>query len=397
VDPDLVSWVFIEADGSPGEEVQGSLDEVAQQVTGNRVIVLVPAIDVLLTKAMVPTQNRKRLATALPYVLEDQLVGDLEDLHFAVGERQADDQVACAVVSRDRMDTWMQRLREFGIQPDMLIPDVLTVPKEPHCWAVLRDEDSVLVRTGSQAGFIIELENLEPALQLAVDDAGETKPQQLQIINCNPEGEAFPDLSSLELDEISQDCQGGVLLQFVRGLNTGEAINLLQGDYSRREQLGKVWRPWWPAAAMLGGLVILQLTMTTVDHFKLKRQSEALKAQIEQIYLSTFPEAKRVVNPRVQMERKLSALRGGSGGGTGFVNLLAGSGGVFKKTNDLELRSVRYKDGKLDIDLTIKDLQTLDGLKQSLTKDAGLEVEIVSANARNNRVESRLQLRGRKS
>ena len=44
--------------------------------------------------------------------------------------------------------------------------------------------------------------------------------------------------------------------------------------------------------------------------------------------------------------------------------------------------------------MTVRDLQILDQLKQTLTQQAAVEVEIVSANARGDIVESRLQLRG---
>ena len=149
---------------------------------------------------------------------------------------------------------------------------------------------------------------------------------------------------------------------------------------------------------MLAGLVLLKMTVSVVDYFTLSNQTQALQKQIEQTYLSAFPDVRKVVNPRVQMERSLKELRGGQGqDGAGFIGLLAKSGPVFKEINGLELRSVRYKEGKLDIDLTIKDLQTLDDLKQRLTKKAGFNVEIVSANARNDKVESRLQLRGQSS
>ena len=120
-----------------------------------------------------------------------------------------------------------------------------------------------------------------------------------------------------------------------------------------------------------------------------------LQAQVEKVYLDTFPNEKRVPNAKVQMEQHLKELRGGGkGGGVGFLSLLGSTASILKHTPGLELRSVRYKDGKLDIDMTVRDLQILDQLKQTLTQQAAVEVEIVSANARGDLVESRLQLRG---
>ena len=205
--------------------------------------------------------------------------------------------------------------------------------------------------------------------------------------------ESFPDLSVLGI-EIKEYMSGNGMLPLVNGMDLNNTINLLQGDYSRREQMGKVWRPWWPAAAMLAGLIVLQLVMTTTNYFQLKSKSDALQAQIKQTYLSAFPETKNIVNPRVQMERKLKALRGGSGADSNSaLGLITSAAPVVKATPGLVVRSVRYKEGKLDVDLIIKDLQALDKLKQQLITQARMSVEIVSANSRNNQVESRLKLR----
>jgi hypothetical protein len=47
----------------------------------------------------------------------------------------------------------------------------------------------------------------------------------------------------------------------------------------------------------------------------------------------------------------------------------------------------------MDLDIEITDLASLDELKSRLTKQAELEVEIVSASARSGKVDSRLQVK----
>ncbi len=78
---------------------------------------------------------------------------------------------------------------------------------------------------------------------------------------------------------------------------------------------------------------------------------------------------------------------------SGFLDILKASGADFSKTKGLALQRFSYRDGRLDIALTIPDLQALDKLKERLVKDAGLLVEIQSASARNGKVEARMQLR----
>ena len=234
VDPDLVSWVLVDDDGYPGEVYQGSLDETVEFVAGHKVIVLVPGIDVLLTSANIPTQNRKRLATALPFALEEQFISDVEDLHFAVGERNVDGQVSCAVVARNLMDHWMEKLHEFGIQPDLLIPDTLAVPSDEGSWVLLKEDDNVLIRMGPQTGFVTEFDNLKAILQFALDEKDdEHRPARFHILDSESDEVQWNNITELGIDVVKEHFNGDVLAQLVSGLNTQRVVNLLQGDYSR--------------------------------------------------------------------------------------------------------------------------------------------------------------------
>jgi len=271
------------------------------------------------------------------------------------------------------------------------------LPVDEASWTLLAEDSEVLMRTGKQSGYSVEVENTEPYLRMLLEENSDQVPERLYLFKIDGATEFFPDLSDLGI-EIKEDISGNNMLPLVTGLDLNNTINLLQGDYSRREQMGKVWRPWWPAAAMLAGLIVLQLAMTITNYFQLTNKSEALQAQIKQTYLTAFPDAKNVVNPRVQMERKLKALRGGSvQDNNSALGLITSAAPVIKATPNLVVRSVRYKEGKLDVDLIIKDLQALDKLKQQLITQAGMSVDIVSANSRNNQVESRLKLRSAES
>ena len=394
-DPALVDWMQAGEDGKASGIRRGSLDEVSAKVHGSRVMVLVPGIDVLLLTAQVPTQNRQRLLKAMPFLLEEQLASDIEDLHFAPGERRGDGTVPCAVVARARMDEWLARLREFHIQPDVLAVDFLALTYEPGVWTLYKDANGVSLRSGQQSGLFVELDNLLPMLEVAFDQAGTQRPARLRILDADPQT-PMPDLSALNIEFTHEPYDAQAFLQLAQDIDRGNTINLLQGDYSRREQIGKLWRPWIPVAALAIAFVILQLGLSTLDLLRSKKQLQEIQAQVEKVYLEAFPNEKRVPNAKVQMEQHLKELRGGGkgGGGAGFLNVLGGTAGILKNTPGLELRSVRYKDGKLDLDMTVRDLQILDQLKQTLTQQAAVEVEIVSANARGDIVESRLQLRG---
>ncbi len=390
-----VTWLLQEtAEGEAGGAVQqGALEDISLHATGRRVIVLIPTAQVLLTHVRIPSRKRQRILSALPYALEDQLATEVDKLHFALGRREHNGEVRVAVVERRRVAEWLARLRACDIEPDEVVPDVLCLPWQADSWTALQECDHTLLRTGQQQGLSLDNDSLEVMLELLLDEESEEqRPSTIQWYSAPASEPQVPALEGLDIQQRSLESDPlGLLAQHYEG---EQALNLLQGEYSRHEQLGRYWRPWRPAAALLLALLLISAIGSFIDYQRLSKERDQLRQRIARIYLDTFPEAKRVVNPRVQMERRLQALQsGGAAAAGGFLDLLRHAGPALKKTAGLELRRISYRDGRLDIALLLPDLQGLDQLKQHLTQDSGLSVEIQSATARDGKVEARLQIR----
>lgn len=404
------SWVLRDDDRPAGSLFHGDLAEAAAQAVGARVSVLVPGADVLLAQVLLPTMKAQRLAKAVPFALEEQLAEDLDELHVAIGQQDKQGRVSNAVVSRTRLDAWLEQLRAVGLHADVMTPEMFGVrwerddAAEQGRWTMLIENQRGLLRTGAQTGLAFEMNNLSPVLQACFDDAGDNLPGTLRVIICGDDGsgsgfdtsDAYRNLAEMcvaeKVDlslEVRDETSGVTLAQ---GFDEQHAINLLQGDYSRKQQFAKILRPWRPAIILLGLWLVLQLGMFVVEYSRLSASSSELKEQIEAVYRNAFPESRNVVNPKVQMQRGLEKLRSGGAQNEGLLALLAQAGVVFKDTDGIKLRTLRYKSNKLDVDVEMPDLQSLDKLKQRLSDEAKLQVEIASASSREGRVESRLTL-----
>jgi type II secretory pathway component PulL len=94
------------------------------------------------------------------------------------------------------------------------------------------------------------------------------------------------------------------------------------------------------------------------------------------------------------MERNLAALRSGSGGATpgDLLPLLASAGSVIRATPDTRLRGVQYGEASLTLELTLKDFQAMEVMKNALA-GRGLNAEVLSANSREGLVEGRMRIR----
>jgi general secretion pathway protein L len=271
-----------------------------------------------------------------------------------------------------------------------LIPDLLAVPCTADHICVLIDGDMALVRTGAYSGFVVDTENL--GLLLAGQEQPEDSPLRPVSIRM-PTDAAMPDLGAASASAEITRYDGSVLMQFSQGLGTG-FIDLLQGPYSRNQEWGKLWRPWRATAALLLAGVLLSNIVTGIDYFRLSGERNDLDARMRAVFMESFPETRRVVDPRVQMQQRLDQLQRQAGSSARFLVLLARSADVLRTAKDIEISGASYRAGRLDVDLTAANLQVLDQLKQSLSAH-GLAVEIQSAAAdAGQRVKGRLRIQG---
>ncbi len=404
VSSDTASWVRVEEPARQTLNVShGTLQDIAAVSTGCHIIVLIPGADVLLATANMPAGNRQRAMNAIPYALEDQLATDVETLHFALGERIDNIRIHVAVVDRARLDVCLEKLRQAHIEPDVITAEILALPwsgsglDTPPPWVIIINGNQALVRTGQQTGWVADIDNLDALLRIALKEMGDVQPLQMRVINCTPSPNFTALLTDTGITVNVEQSDEAVLAVLGRSYNEKNAINFLQGSYNRREQLGKLWKPWRPALIMLVFLLMIQSSMTIADYMRLKAESDTLTQQIAQTYLRTFPDARKVVNPRAQMEQRLKELRGGEAETGNFIYLLASIGQTLKETPGLEIQRINYNEEKIDLVLSIGDLQSLDQLKQRLANQGRVSVNIESAASRDNKVEARLQIKDKAS
>lgn len=390
-DTEQVSWALDRGEGEP-DYASGTLLEASVQAAGKHTIVLVPGTDVLLVEAEFPSRNRQRILNGLPYMLEDDLIDDIDDQHFAIGAFGEENKLYAAIVSRSMMDEWMSRLREAHVQPHVMLPDMMALPHVPGQWTLLAQDHGVLVRTGAQSGCVVDKQNAALLLGMMLDKQELLKTSAFTLVDA---GVDIEDLDSLEVEIDNAALDGPVFSAFVHGYHKDNMINLLQGDYSRSEKLGRFLRPWRVAACFLAGWFVVSVASLAVEKQMLSQSVQSLEAEMVQVYKKAFPNARNVPRPRFLMEQKLKQLRGAanSGDDEGFLQLLAAISGPVSSESKLELLRVTFKDSQLSLALNIPSIQRLESLKDNLSEK--VQVEIISASQRNNVVEARLRITGK--
>lgn len=391
-----VSWLRTgETGASLGDVASGTLEQAAAELSGLpgvTVVVLVPATEVVFTRAAVPGKSRARVLQALPYVLEDQLAEEVEQLHFAAGQRDAEGQLAAAVVARSRMDAWIARLSAAGVQPDFMVSEMQLLPYAAQAWCVLQASGVAVLRTDAQQGCATDVQNLGAVVQAALHEAGAARPERLRLIVMADETAAEGAMVE-GVESLVEVHAGHPLLLLAKHFDPQTVINLLQGAYSKREQIGRLWRPWRVAAALLAFWLVFEVGVVVFEASRLARVQQQLATDIEQLYRASFPGARKVVNPRVQMQHQLDALRASVGTSkSDFLGLLASASTGLRADPAIVLSGISYKERQLEIAVEVSDMQALDQLKQRLAQSQ-LAVEVQSVAAHAGKVEGRLHIR----
>jgi len=389
-------WLQLDDAGRPqGGTRSGSLEEAAAAANGLRAVVLAPGTECLLTSVQIPGHNRKKLLRAAPYALEDQVSDEVENLHFAVATAPEGDAWPVAVISRRYMEALQQQTAEAGLDVQQVVPELLAIPYRENETSVLLDNELALVRTGRTSGYAVDAENLGLLLTLRQPEEDEDAEAALPTLRLfAAPGSQLPETVEYDGEATVEPVAGDLLEVFAQGLDTA-AINLLQGRFSRAAEWGQVLRPWRATAALLLAGIVVSNVVMGVDYYRLSRESEQLRARIEETFKAALPETKRIVNPRVQMQQQLDKLQHQQGSGANFLSLLAQSGAVLKGRQGVDVTGATFRAGRLDVDLTVSDLQLLDQLKQALMQNGSLDVEIQSATTgTDQRVQGRLRIQG---
>jgi general secretion pathway protein L len=385
-----VYWRWRSRGGTPQSGQATDLRQLPETARRARAHVWTPAGDTVLTSATLPTRSPRKIAQALPFALEDRLLGDPETLHFAY-RPESDGSLSVAVTAHERLRHWTDALAQAGIKPVTLCPATLLVPWALDCWSLGFAEDEVLVRTGSASGFVAPLSQATPppllatALQEAV--RAQKTPEILVVFNA-PAG--FPaEAWSTQLQVPVRVEKASV---WERQEEPSAPLNLLQGQFEQKGQLSSSLRPYFPAAAMLLIWVLGNIGFGLSDWWKLRQQHQDNTREMTSLLLTSFPETKTVLDPAAQMQRSIDALLARTGKrDRDLLPMLAKTATALRADPRIRLRGLRYADHSLTLELTWPTPSTPDAIRSAL-EAAGLRAEMLNLTPRAGEVDGRVRL-----
>ncbi|PMH28821.1 type II secretion system protein GspL [Vibrio lentus] len=327
------------------------LDELTPYAEKRSCIALLPGNECLIKRVEIPKGAARQFDSMLPFLLEDEVAQDIEDLHLTILDKDASHATVCGV-DREWLKQALELFREANIVFRKVLPDTLAVPFEEQGISALQIDQHWLLRQGNYQAVSISEAWLPMFLQSDWVVAGEEE-QATTIFS----------YTAMPSDDVQQ--QSGVEWQakpaeLVMSLLSQQAIissvNLLTGTFKTKSSFSKYWRVWQKVAIAACLLVAVIVTQQVLKVQQYEAQAEAYRAESERIFRAVLPGKQRI--PTISyLKRQMNdeaKKYGGSGEGDSLLGWLALLPETLGQVKSIEVESIRYDGNRSEVRLQAK-------------------------------------------
>ncbi len=362
------AWALLDDTGNVRESGNGTLASMPQN---DNAIVIVSAESVLATTAILPKIKRNKLETALPFALEDTLIDDATEAHVTPGAKLQDGRTVLYTVNKNWLSRFLATSTATKIRVRRVVPEFCLLPTRASEWSLAWD--------GVQ-GFLATTHSLGGALDSG-DDARAPIALQLRLQNDAP---AALRLFALGSEVLAPNW--GIKVPVIyekqsfdwrKTVIPSDAPNLLWGKFAPPPRISEFW-PWLRPALMAALLLFgVEVVISNLEWALLANEKRQLVHGMTETFRETFGADATIVDAPLQMRRNIARLRHAAGvsDDADFSLLLEKFSGASSSVPGNTLRTLRYGDGKLDIEMTL-GTSALDKLLQRIA-ETGLQAQVV--------------------
>lgn len=371
-------WALLEV----GREAQSGIDHLADlgQLARSAEMLqwVIPATEVLLVRSKLPPGSPQRGGTVLAYAVEELIIGDPEQQHVTALGADDGDWSVLAIMDKQGYQARMREIEALGVNNVELHHEALLLPWQADQWSMAWDGHEGFLRHGEHLASAID--SGDPAspplalrLLLAEAGSGGGAPAALAVYALADRPAAMPDAEAWSVAL-------GIRVRLAgswdwRSAQSGQGVPL---ETRRRRWRPPTldWRRLRPALWMLLAALSVHALALVIDWSVLAGEKRQLRQQMEARFRAVFPDAVAVVDPALQMRRKLAEARHAAGAvdDGDFLPMVGKVAEAMQEIPPGSLRSLSYETGRLTIDLPGLDAIALQRLRARLSQ-TGLSLE----------------------
>lgn len=399
---DNFRWCWLGADGAPAAGASGDR-EALRAALGERPAnpqsawLILPGSRVNTRELEYSDKEKKHLRNLLPFQLEDSVVGDVEELHFALGT-PANGKVVVAFADKIWMQAAFAELAALGVEVTRCWTAPLTLPLATEAvaeasnnhWTLGLYQGQVYLRYANTLGFSIAQSHARVALQMLLRE--QERVDSLPSLHLRAASEA--DLALLG-ESIPAELQPSIASHTLAdewALDfSNSSIDLCQGDFSQRLPIERWWKLWQSVAIFAGVCVAVYLGTLLFEINKLGRENLKIRQQIEAVARSAIPQG-RIVDPEKQLNTLLRQSQPVDQS-VSVMSLLAIALPQITQVPSVQVKGISFagESGELNFSIQADSFSAFESLSQNL-RNQGLNAETSSFNAQGNVQTARLRV-----
>lgn len=331
----------------------------------------------------IPGSSKRNVINAIPFVLEEELTDDIDDLHFALQKWSPTEGADVLVVKDQLIQQSMSDFASAGFSVDDILPQYMLLPQHPAADITVAKMPSgdYLIRSGDGSGTVIDEDMLELWWEMEAKN---------KIIAINDET-MVKELIAEGWDNIQFWDIGDSMASWIPhgSLEKTAFPCLLQGKYDDSELKQTRFDYKMAVNFMLAGVGIYVFSILG-NYFYLGYKANSLDSQAIGIYEIAFPELQEqtIDDPIYEFRKAISALGSGNYQSDNFLSIFQVVAGQLQSMPNTTLTNLIFEEDVLKAEVVVPDFAALDALYLSLatvtqgyatvdTKDAAAQEDVV--------------------
>jgi len=323
-------------------------------------------VDVVLLEIRPPKLRGSKLAAALPSLVEERLIGNVDDIHVVATPVAPDGTAVAAVVDRALLRRALDVFTRQKRRALAAVPSPFALAFDSQRWRVRIRDGAGSVRSGPVSGVTFSGgEEVPIELQLLIKHAIAT-PTVLEV-DGDCDTETWSRTLGTTVTQVPPDSRAPAV-----------TLDLLQYQFSPGVTDWQGWR--FPAVLGLV-LLLVMLVGLNVHAWKLRSDESVLREGMVSIAQEVIPGVSAVLDPMAQVQQRVEQLRSGAGiNNAEFLSLALALG----KIVDVDaVQTMEYRNRSLSVEFVSSQIDA-EAKRQDIVSrasDIGLDIRFVGGRA----------------
>jgi len=382
-------WGFIdELSNWPADSHTGSEDDLLMSLSHQRqaVLLLVPGDKVVTLPVVYNKKEARHFLKLLPYQVEEDVLGSVDDLHFAVSSNKDAEVVSVGYAQRDWISSLIGWMSANNIQVEACIANFQILHASDDELLIWFADGKVLGHHSNGIGFSIAQSFSQAFLKDLLQNQQDTaEPWSVRVYVDDAETQEIIESHIMPPVEYSVVI-GSPPLRF----SQPNQLNFCTGKFGKKLPFDSWWKEAKPVAILAAAAVAVFFIASFADIYLMKQQRAGYQEEILSIYRTVVP--KGPSNDTVTRLKRMLGTNTNEGKSSQVVYLLSKVAPVLDQLN-INLTTLNYSNREQSLRINIKadSFNGVEQFRQSLDQQ-GVNAELQSSSAVGDGFQARLNI-----